>query len=168
MSHLIDVEEWPAGERPGSIAYFCGVLDAPLEVTRAEATGQRERVRRHAVDLLDGQLGLLLPGATDNGRFRWEMLCGEGGNDGPDRIDGQYWTANVDPSDRYVQSLPGTDRFRLRSDESGYDNLFLAGDWTDSGINAGCIEAAVLSGLQAANAVQGRARQHRIDGYFMP
>ena len=54
------------------------------------------------------------------------------------------------------------------SDESGYDNLFLAGDWTDSGINAGCIEAAVLSGLQAANAVHRRPRLHRIAGYFMP
>ena len=34
---------------------------------------------------------------------------------------------------------------------------FLAGDWTNSGLNAGCIEAAVLSGLQAANAVRGRS-----------
>jgi hypothetical protein len=50
------------------------------------------------------------------------------------------------PSDRYVQSLAGTNRYRLRSDESGYDMLFLAGGWTDSGINAGCIEAAVLPG----------------------
>ena len=86
---------------------------------------------------------------------------------GPGRFDSQYWSANIDPSDRYVQSLPGTDQFRLRSDESGYDNLFLAGDWTDSGLNAGCIEAAVLSGLQAANAVRHRERWHRIAGYFM-
>ena len=105
---------------------------------------------------------------TRNDRFRWEILCGAGDAEGPARIDSQYWSANVDPSDRYVQSLPGTDRYRLRSDESGYDNLFLAGDWTDSGLNAGCIEAAVLSGLQAANAVQGRALHHRIAGYFMP
>ena len=53
----------------------------------------------------------------------------------------------------------GATRYRLRADESGYDNLFLAGDWTDSGLNAGCIEAAVLSGLQAANAVAGRSRE---------
>ena len=75
--------------------------------------------------------------------------------------------ANVDPSDRYVQSLPGTDRYRLRPDESGYDNLVLAGDWTDCGLNAGCIEAATLSGLQAANAVLGRPRQHRIAGFYL-
>ena len=75
--------------------------------------------------------------------------------------------ANVDPSDRYVQSLAGTDRYRLRPDESGYDGLYLAGDWTDCGLNAGCIEAAVLSGLQAANAVLGRSRGYRIAGYYL-
>ena len=77
-------------------------------------------------------------------------------------LDAQYWRANVDPSDRYVQSLPGTDRYRLRPDESGFENLVLAGDWTDCGLNAGCIEAAVLSGLEAANALLGRHRFHRV------
>ena len=75
---------------------------------------------------------------------------------------------NIDPSDRYVQSVPGSDQYRLRPDESGYDNLVLAGDWTDCGLNAGCIEAAVMSGLQAANALLGRGRYHRIRGYWMP
>jgi uncharacterized protein with NAD-binding domain and iron-sulfur cluster len=56
----------------------------------------------------------------------------------------------------------------LRPDESGYDNLVLAGDWTDCGMNAGCIEAAVMSGLQAANALLGRGRFHRIRGFYMP
>ena len=54
--------------------------------------------------------------------------------------------------------------YRLRSDESGYDNLVLAGDWTDNGLNAGCIEAATISGLQAANAVLGRSRKYRVTG----
>jgi uncharacterized protein with NAD-binding domain and iron-sulfur cluster len=63
--------------------------------------------------------------------------------------------ANTDPSDRYVQSLPGSGKFRLRADGSGVDNLVLAGDWLDTGLNAGCIEAATLSGLQSANVVEG-------------
>ena len=83
-------------------------------------------------------------------------------------LDTQHVSVNVDPSDRYVQSVPGTERYRLRPDESGYDNLVLAGDWTDCGMNAGCIEAAVMSGLQAANAVLGRHRFHRIRGLYMP
>ncbi len=64
----------------------------------------------------------------------------------------RYARANVDPSDRYVQSLPGTGAWRLRRRRVRYGNLFLAGDWIDCGLNAGCIEAAVLSGLEAANA----------------
>ena len=151
MSHLIDVEEWPAGDRPGSIAYFCGVLEAGPVDDAASAARWHGEVRRRAADFIDHDLGNLLPGAVGADGFRWDLLCGSGR--GSDPLDSQYWRANIDPSDRYVQSLPGTDRYRLRSDESGYDNLFLAGDWTDSGINAGCIEAAVLSGLQAANAV---------------
>jgi uncharacterized protein with NAD-binding domain and iron-sulfur cluster len=36
------------------------------------------------------------------------------------------------------------------------DNLVLAGDWINCGLNAGCIEAAVMSGRQAANVLRGR------------
>ena len=64
--------------------------------------------------------------------------------------------------------MPGSDKHRLRPDESGYDNLVLAGDWTDCGLNAGCIEAAVMSGLEAANALLGRGRFYRIRGYWLP
>jgi hypothetical protein len=85
---------------------------------------------------------------------------------GANRFDGQFWRANVDPSDRYVLSLPGSGRHRLRPDRSGFDNLYLAGDWADSGLNAGCVEAATMSGLQAANAVLGRDRWDDIKGFY--
>ncbi|MGZ6977187.1 MAG: FAD-dependent oxidoreductase [Acidimicrobiia bacterium] len=171
MPQLIDAEPWPEDDRPGTIAYFCGVLDATWpddSVGPAYANRYREHTRREAVQFLERYAGHLLPGVEGPDGFRWELLCGRDGKVGPDAFDTQYWVANVDPSDRYVSSLPGSDRYRLRSDESGYDNLFLAGDWTDSGINAGCIEAAVLSGLQAANAIRGRPRAHRIAGYYLP
>ena len=74
----------------------------------------------------------------------------------PAQLISWYYRANTDPSDRYVVALPGSGRYRLPADGSGFGNLFLAGDWIDSGLNAGCIEAAALSGLQAANAVEGR------------
>jgi uncharacterized protein with NAD-binding domain and iron-sulfur cluster len=168
MPQLIEVEQWPSGDRPGAVAYFCGALAAPLPRGPADAGVQRDRVRDAAVRFIDGDLRRLLPGAATARGFRWDLLCGAGDRVGPERFESQFWTANVDPSDRYVQSLPGTDRVRLRADESGYDNLFLAGDWTDSGVNAGCIEAAVLSGLQAANAVRRRPRHHRLAGYVLP
>jgi Flavin containing amine oxidoreductase len=98
---------------------------------------------------------------------RWDYLCAASDATGPDRFDTQYWTANTDPSDLYVQSLPGTGAYRLRPDRSGYRNLVLAGDWTDCGINAGCVEAAVVSGLQAANELLGRPHWDRIGGLLL-
>jgi hypothetical protein len=109
---------------------------------------------------------LFWPRASDPQRrdFRWDLLRGDTNADGPERFDSQYWTANTDPSDRYVQALPGTDEHRLTPAGSGYCNLVLAGDWTDCGLNAGCVESAVLSGLQAGNALLDRPRWDRVIG----
>ena len=62
---------------------------------------------------------------------------------------------NVDPNERYVLSVPGSLKHRLWSDQSGFDNLFLAGDWTRNAISAGCVEAAVSSGMRAARGLSG-------------
>ena len=167
MPQLIEVECWPATDRPRAIAYFCGALDAadpPAGDWSAYAGEQRDRVRRNALQLLDRHLPHLLPASSTDGSFRWELLCGRNGHSGADAVDTQFYVANIDPSDRYVQCAPGSDAYRLRPDESGYDNLVLAGDWTDNGLNAGCIEAATISGLQAANAVLRRSRGYRITG----
>jgi hypothetical protein len=87
---------------------------------------------------------------------------------GPARLDEQFFKANIDPSDRYVLSLPGTLRYRLHPWDSGYDNLFLAGDWTRCGLNAGCVEAAVISGMLAAGAIRGFPAVTDIVGYDHP
>ncbi len=147
MSHLIPREDWPADDAPRALGYFCSVL--PLAGASA-----RPLVRANAERFLAHDVSQLWPG------FRPELLNGEG-------LDSQYWRANVDPSERYVQALPGTGRLRLRADESGYENLFLAGDWIDCGLNAGCIEAAVLAGIQAANAVRGCPRGQGIVGSWL-
>ncbi|HXL42185.1 MAG TPA: FAD-dependent oxidoreductase, partial [Actinomycetota bacterium] len=107
------------------------------------------------------EVGALWPGAVDAGGFRWDLLC-DGGRGpgapgaGPRALEGQYWRANVDPSDRYVQSLPGTDGYRIPPGDTGFENLFIAGDWTDCGLNAGCLEAATRSGRLAAQALEER------------
>jgi uncharacterized protein with NAD-binding domain and iron-sulfur cluster len=170
MPQLIEVEQWPAHDRPGSIAYFCGAMQAAWPPDAPPATyvaGHRERVRANAIELVERHLRHLLPGTSAEGSFRWDLLCGRNGHRGRGAIDTQLLLANVDPSDRYVQCAPGSDAHRLRADESGYDNLVLAGDWTDNGLNAGCIEAAVVSGLQAANAILGRSRGYQIAGAWL-
>ncbi|MCW2786936.1 MAG: hypothetical protein JWP74_3453 [Marmoricola sp.] len=165
MPQLIPVEDWPAEIEPGSIAYFCGAIDAPWPPDRpwpAYLEHHLAEAYRTAETFVEDHLPHLLPGLRGPDGFRWDLLCGWDGVSKP--LSSQFVRINVDPSDRYVMCVPGSDGYRLRADESGFENLFLAGDWTDNGINAGCIEAAVLSGLQSANAVLGRHRTHRITG----
>ncbi len=165
MSHLTKLEDWDEVESPGTVGYFCSSF--PME---SEAgTDAAANTRNHAIRFLREHSRHFWPCAVDSEKqdFRWDLLCAESDAAGPERFDTQHWTANTDPSDLYVQSLPGTDRYRLRPDGSGYRNLVLAGDWTDCGYNAGCIEAAVLSGLQAANTLLGRPRWDRVSGLLL-
>lgn len=66
-----------------------------------------------------------------------------------------YVRTNIYPSDQYVLSVPGSVERRLRPDQSGVENLLLAGDWVRIGLNAGCVEQAVLGGRAAARAITG-------------
>ncbi len=123
-------------------------------------------MRERARTFLDRDVATLWPAAVDDG-FRWSLLCdgASGSTDGPERLDSQYWRANIDPSDLYVQSLPGTDQYRLPPGRSGFSNLAVAGDWTDNGLNAGCVEGATRSGQLAATAVMEQlARAQPVGG----
>ena len=170
MSQTLWAEDWPADDRPQTVAYFCGAFDAewPPISSAGYAEVCRQRVLANGVEYLNRHVGLYLPGAVTAGGFDWTLLCGARGRTGEAALATQHVSVNIDPSDRYVLSVPGSDEYRLRPDESGYDNLVLAGDWTDSGMNAGCIEAAVMSGLQAANVLLGRGTRYRIRGFYLP
>lgn len=171
MTHLVPAESW---KRPvKSIAHFCSVLPdtAPPdgEITEEFYRQQRAVVRDNAVLFLDRDVGALWPGAVDRKGFRWGVLATEGESPrGPDRFDTQFWTANVNPSDRYVLSLPGTPMYRLSPLHMCFDNLTIAGDWTASGLDSGCIESAVMSGCLAAHALSGLPRLEDIVGYDHP
>ncbi|MFZ1162075.1 FAD-dependent oxidoreductase [Mycobacterium sp.] len=171
MPQTLWSEDWPEHDRPGTVAYFCGTLNAAWPTADSGADylhRYQQEVHEQAASYIDKNLRPFFPNAVTDGGFDWHLLSGVNGERGRAALDTQHVSVNVDPSDRYVQSVPGTERYRLRPDESGYDNLILAGDWTDCAMNAGCIEAAVMSGLQAANAVLGRHRFHRIRGLYMP
>jgi uncharacterized protein with NAD-binding domain and iron-sulfur cluster len=169
MPQTLWAEDWPDRDRPGTVAYFCGSLNAPWPADlRGYVERYRELVLAAATEHVDRHLRLHFPHAVTEQGFAWHLLSGVDGQRGQSAMATQHVSVNIDPSDRYVQSVPGSDQHRLRPDESGYDNLVLAGDWTDSGMNAGCIEAAVMSGLEAANALLRRGRFHRIRGFYMP
>jgi uncharacterized protein with NAD-binding domain and iron-sulfur cluster len=158
MSHLLAVEDWPREHEVRSLAYFCGVFDEqPGEGTDAATA----RVKQIALDFLDSGAGTIWPRAVLDGQapaLRWELLADPLSREGSDRFDGQYWRVNLHGSDRYVLSTAGSIRHRLRSDDSGFENLVLAGDWTRNGIDGGCVEAATISGLRAGRALSGSAK----------
>lgn len=179
MSHLI-VEEGNNRDVK-SIAYFCSVLadgnNDAHHVTQSISREQRENVRQAAVNFLERDVTTLWPAARDSsGRFRWELLATPKygaaiENDSTQnglQFNSQFWTANVNPTDRYVLSPPGSTRFRISPLDITFDNLTIAGDWTQTGLDSGCIESAVISGLLAASAISGLPRIYDIIGYNHP
>jgi uncharacterized protein with NAD-binding domain and iron-sulfur cluster len=163
MSHLLAREGWPPEARPSSVQYLCG----PLSESRAAASGgpaAHVRVREIAEAWLLRYAHVLWPAAVGPAGFDWNVLHDPRRRSGAARLDAQYLRANVAPSERYVLSVAGSTKYRLAADQSGFANLFLAGDWTRTDYNAGCIEAAVISGINAAAAVAGvrRSRGRRL------
>lgn len=151
MSYLLPLEHHPEAVR--HLAYFCGVIDEPDDESDAEA---QARIRARAAAYLRDELPALWPGWAGPEGIRWDLLHDPADREGAARLDAQLVKINRRGSDRYTQSLPGTMDVRLKAHESGFDNLYLAGDWTDNGFNCGCIEATVMSGMQAARAAGGR------------
>jgi uncharacterized protein with NAD-binding domain and iron-sulfur cluster len=173
MRHLIDEERSPI--RPKAIAYFCSALSGPDQQALDEPEydlKRREQVRRDAISFLNQHIRQLWPLAVArSGRFRWELLLSQtrdAGVEGEDRFNTQFYTANVNPTDRYVLSTPGTQKFRISPLDNTYDNLTIAGDWTACGLDTGCVESAVISGRLAAHAISGYPALRDIIGYDHP
>jgi len=150
MSHLIAAENSAPVLNVKSVGYFCGVLD-----DRQETYGQASaRVAANAIDYFNRNALQLWPGAvTQGGDFDWNVMVDGSNAVGPNRFNAQFWVANYYPTDRYVQTWSNSIQFRLAPYDSGFANLTLAGDWTRTGLDLGCVEAAVISGNVAAQAI---------------
>jgi uncharacterized protein with NAD-binding domain and iron-sulfur cluster len=159
MTFLLPRETWPE-DGPRFLAYFCGQFpDAPVIPPFDDhdfPAREQERFKSEVVRWLTANAKGIWPGAvTAGGEFDWQLLWDEGQASGAGRLASQYLRINIDPTERYVLSVPGSSRFRLRGGQSGFTNLFLAGDWVRTSINAGCVEAAVMAGMDAAAALSG-------------
>ena len=172
MTQLATREDWPCP--PKAIAYFCGVLE---DADDPDPAAQHERVRRAAVHFLNHDIARLWPNAARRpGEFRWDLLidphsraeASDQGEADERRFASQFWTANVNPSDRYVLSLPGSAKYRISPLDQHFDNLTVAGDWTSCGLNIGCVEAAVMSGRLAAHAISKHPALDEIIGFDHP
>lgn len=157
MTHLLARETWEGASRPQFIAYFCGQLQGGTAETAEAAALAKASAEQQTRDWLARHAVRLWPdGATEGQEVDPALLVAPGGEVGEARLDAQYIRANVIGTELYVQFPPKSVDKRLRADQSGYDNLFLAGDWTRNGLNAGAAEAAVMSGYICAAALRGQ------------
>lgn len=177
MTHVIAQERWTDQQRPQGLLYLCGALPYVWSENRPLT---RDEALDRAVDYLDRDLTLLLTGTGEEGRygFRWELLSPPQAEGAPrprfsfglkrEELNKQYFSVNVNPSDLYVLTRPGTMQYRISPLDPGYENMTVAGDWTDCGFNEGCVEAAIMSGMLASHAVCGEPKLEDIVGYDHP
>jgi len=179
MRHLGKEEKWSTN--PGAIVYFCSTLpDSRLPTNSHDINYPAkclEEVRRNAIHFLNIDIGKLWPKAVRNpAEFNWSLLMdprelkpvSKSERADESRFDCQFCVANVDPTERYTLSLPGTQKYRISPLDNTYDNLKIAGDWTACGLDTGCVEAAVISGRLAAHAISGSPALEAIVGYDHP
>jgi uncharacterized protein with NAD-binding domain and iron-sulfur cluster len=169
MDQILAYETWSGPGAPRALIYWSGVMpddpNQPAAPDPAYPPTQEAALRDAAVAFLEESAGVYLPGACPGGRFDWNTLCctRDPSLEGRARFGAQFARVNIDPTERYVLSVTGSSRHRMTAGGSGFDNLFLAGDWIDTLLNAGCMEATVTSGLDAARAIAA-ARPHVLPG----
>lgn len=158
MDQLLCRESWPTDDQPKNVSYFCSAMPVdhfPPPSDHEFPERYKEIAKQNAKNQLNKEIFPLWPNAGSPGNFKWEWLFDQSQATGDARFDSQYWRANVDPSEHYVLSVTNSSQYRLDSHESGFNNLFLTGDWLRTGLNAGCVEAAVMAGMQASRAMIG-------------
>ena len=159
-SRLLRLENERPYSKPGSLAYFVGVFPDAAYIPKpgpdpSFPVKELDRAKAAILEWMDSRLSILWPNASSPmpPGFRWELLEAPPDQIGRERLNSQYWRVNINPSERYVLSAPDSVQYRLWPDGSGIDNLYLAGDWVRSGVNGGCIEAAVIAGRMVARAI---------------
>lgn len=171
MTDLIPREQWdPQGDTPYNIAYFCGVMPdedpsniIPPPTERDFPQRNADHVKKNAIKMLNEEIKPLWKTChkSHSKEFDWSLLVKNGETTKPNgkytekRFDTQFWRSNVEPSERYVLSVAGSSKYRLKANESGYKNLYLTGDWIQNGMNVGCVEAAVMAGMHTSRAICG-------------
>lgn len=149
MSQLIDRENVKGNK---NIAYFCGPMVGGLPSANHYGLPieAKAEVKIYADKLLQTLSETFWPEArNEDGTFDESVLLET------------FYRANIDPSERYVLSVPGSTIYRLKPGETGFDNLVITGDWTVNEINAGCVEGAVTSGMMAAAATAAKCKTRK-------
>jgi uncharacterized protein with NAD-binding domain and iron-sulfur cluster len=152
MSAVLATEGWTPQIRPASVQYLCGPLKEEAFGSDAAARAQVEQNTAAWLHIMSLKAW---PCTASVSGFRWDRIVAKTATSGAARLGEQHLRANFVGSERYVLSLAGTSKLRFYVNDLPADNLYLAGDWTRNGLDAGCVEAAVMSGIQAARAIRG-------------
>lgn len=183
FTHLSNRESWPAtkGKFALSQQYFSGpMLDDPFYESPSgpkqkpeyldESRGD-DLAKATARQLLDDGIGWIWRDSVTstkepNSPFKNDLLVDNRPviPSGSTAFDAQFFRGNVAPTERFVLTLSGTLQHRRYPDQSGFDNLVFAGDWTRNDFNIGNVEATVMSGMLAANAISGYPSKKDIVG----
>jgi hypothetical protein len=173
MTHLIAHESFP--KEPKSLAYFCSSLITPDELPAQDDF--EYKASYEAAIVVDSQrylnenIGTVWPNAVDENGFRWALLVdpdGEEYQDPESSLRSQYIRVNLNPTDRYVLFTAGSSKHRISPLDYDVSNMTVAGDWTDAGLNVGCVEAAMMSGRVAAHAISTYPALEDIPGFDHP
>jgi len=173
MSHLLDKEDTNisyVGSEAKSVQYFCspqsfqtGGRDFSSKSVMADAF---ESAFNSAAEKLEQHTKVIFPKAFKHGHSIYDWMVAPPGVVGRDRLRHQYWRSNADPSEQYVLSLHGSIKYRPSAVGPGrlgdqpilgnaFSNMLVVGDIARTGIDSGCAEAAVTSGLMASYALTG-------------
>jgi hypothetical protein len=161
MTHLEPCEDWPSHLRAQNVSYFCGALPheqvfpAPGDLARAPAMRAAidEQVYGLTQKLLKEQLYQLLPTVHAPGGFNYGLLVDPRNGKDEARLGSAYLRANYEPHALCTLALPGKTVFRMKTDATGYSNLFVTGDWIDNNVHLACVEGAFQSGIRTARAI---------------
>ncbi len=164
MSQVLPYEDWQENE-PGLLMYYTGSFLDPEVIPPFSdyryPHDQMERIMRVSEQWLRDKMGWFFPNATtleypEGMKFDVIHDFSKSAKTDYARLKTQFFRANVNPTDRYTLSLPGSNKYRLRADESGFDNLILTGDWINFGVNVGYYEGAIIAGLQAGQVLRNK------------
>lgn len=160
LGNVLQTESWP-DDGPKSLHYLCGPLTGDYNLIPRDDPNVPQLARKRATDelayWLENSAHAMWPALQNaDGNFDWDVLYDPENRVGKDRLNAQYVRVNIDSTERYVLSLPDSSQHRMTAGGTLLDNLVVAGDWTQTPFNAGNVEAAVTSGLNAGIAVADR------------
>ncbi len=162
ISEVLSAETWDANG-PKHLSISSGALPgpstAPAPCDHDFPAAAKTMVKKTALSFIKNGAPVLWPKITETGKFDWNALWSPSDATGAKRLDSQYLRANIDPDQRYTLSVAGSAAYRLRTDASGYYNLYLTGDWTDNPGNLGGFESTIMSGRLASRAISGLPKQ---------